>query len=269
MPTPFYHLSLALELLDEPSLPEAARRFLLARRGEFLFGNTAPDVQVVSGQPREETHLFRIPIQPGDQAPWERLLAEYPRLARPEKLGPGQAEFISGYLCHLQADWMWVKQVFAPVFGPGCAWGTFSGRLYYHNILRAYLDQRSLPGLGAGMDACLGQVNSDRWLPFVESRYFQHWREFLISQLRPGAPTKTVEVFSYRQGISAPEYYALLASEERMQAEVFDHMPLERVQLYRRSVVEENARLLTNFLAFALHPSSTGLSSDLAQGAYP
>ncbi len=269
MPTPFYHLSLALELLDAPGLPEATRRFLQARRGAFLFGNTAPDVQVVSGQPREDTHFFSIPIQAGDQAPWERLLVEHPHLVAAKKNSPDRASFIAGYLCHLQADWIWIRQIFAPVFGPGCAWGTFYDRLYYHNVLRAYLDQRIMPSLGTGMDACLRQVSSDSWLPFVKSRYLVDWREFLCKQLQPGAPTKTVEVFSFRQGISAPEYYALLASEERMQDEVFNHLPLERVQLYRLRVVEENARLLSTFLALALHPSSSGRSRDLAQGAHP
>ncbi len=269
MPTPFYHLSLALELLDAPSLPDAARRLLLARRGEFLFGNTAPDVQVVSGQPREDTHFFRIPIQPGDQTPWERLLAGYPHLVAAKKTNSGQASFIAGYLCHLQADWIWIRQIFAPVFGPGCGWGTFHDRLYYHNVLRAYLDQRIMPSLGTGMEACLRQAGLDSRLPFVDTRYLVEWREFLCKQLQPGAPTKTVEVFSFRQGISAPEYYALLASEERMQDEVFNHLPLEQVQLYRLTVVEENARLLSRFLAFALHPSSSGRSRDLAQGAHP
>ena len=196
-------------------------------------------------------------------------MADYPHLARAERLSPARAAFIAGYLCHLQADWLWIRQIFAPVFGPGCSWGTFYDRLYYHNVLRAYLDQQVLASLGAGMDACLDQVHSDSWLPFVDSQHLLRWREFLITQLRPGAATKTVEVFSFRQGISTPEYYALLASEERMQDEVFDHMPLERVQLYRRSVVEENARLLSTFLAFALHPSSQGPSRDLPQGAHP
>ncbi len=254
MPTPFYHLSLALELLENPRLPKEAVRFLQARQGEFLFGNTAPDVQVVSGQLREDTHFFHIPIQPNDKTAWDELLARYPYLAAPTGLPAGQAAFVAGYLCHLQADWMWIGQIFGPAFGPGCSWGTFYDRLYYHNVLRAYLDQRILPSLEAGMDARLQRVCPNGWLPFVESRNLIEWRDFLSTQLRPGASTKTVEVFSSRQGVSAPEYYALLSSQERMQTEVFTHLSLEQVDRYRQSVLEENARLLSRYLAPGLHP---------------
>ena len=59
----------------------------------------------------------------------------------------------------------------------------------------------------------------------------------LSRQLVPGAAIQTVEVFSSRQGISAPEYYALLASEERMQNEVFEHLSLELVENYNKQVL--------------------------------
>ena len=72
MPTPFYHLSLAQELLTHPSLPEPINQFLRMRRCEFMFGNTAPDVQVVSGQARQETHFFNLPILAGDRPAWEQ-----------------------------------------------------------------------------------------------------------------------------------------------------------------------------------------------------
>jgi len=267
VPTPFYHLSLAEDLIGHPYLPRNISIFLQNVRCEFLFGNTAPDVQVISSQPRDETHFFSLPIRADDQPAWELFLSSYPHLAAPEQLQAAHAAFVAGYLCHLQADWMWIKQIFTPIFGPRCSWGTFPERLYYHNVLRAYLDQRILPGLCRGMDACLSQVRPDGWLPFVDSGYLAEWRDFLGAQLEAGATPKTVEVFSARQGIAPPEYYTLLGSEERMQREVFDHIPLERVQSYRQSVLVENSRLLTDYLAFALHQSNTMIEGNMPKGA--
>src|SRR5512136_610137 len=80
MPTPFYHLSLAEELVSHPNLQGNISQFLQAFRGGFLFGNTAPDVQVVSGQLRQETHFFNLPIQTGDRPAWELLLSDHPHL---------------------------------------------------------------------------------------------------------------------------------------------------------------------------------------------
>ncbi|MFQ5410084.1 MAG: hypothetical protein ACE5FI_16875, partial [Anaerolineales bacterium] len=62
MPTPFYHLALAEALLADDKLPTDTRQLLAAQRPAFLFGHTAPDVQTVSGQLREATHFFSIPL---------------------------------------------------------------------------------------------------------------------------------------------------------------------------------------------------------------
>jgi hypothetical protein len=269
VPTPFYHLHLAEELISHPELPKKISLFLQTWRCIFLFGTTAPDVQVVSGQRRDETHFFNLPIQADDQPAWEVMLARLPQLQGTEPLPEHQKAFISGYLCHLQADWLWVKELFIPIFGPRCTWGTFRQRLYYHNVLRAYLDLRILPELSAGLDLCLSQVEPDDWLPFVGDEYLRQWRDLIFRQLKPGASTQTVEVFSSRQGISAPEYYALLESAERMQTEVFEHIPLELIHTYRQGVMQENIRLLSNYLAFSLHPVGKPVNGTIFQRVHP
>jgi hypothetical protein len=269
VPTPFYHLSLAEDLLRHPSLPEKVRQFLQPSRCAFLFGTTAPDVQVVSGQPRQQTHYFSLPIQPGDPPAWELLLSKYPQLAEVRKIPALKAAFLAGYLCHLQADWMWVMEIFTPTFGPRCTWGTFQERLYLHNVLRAYLDVRILPELHPGMDTCLLLVKPDGWLPFVKDHHLVEWRDLLFPQLQPGASTQTVEVFSSRQGISAPEFQALLGSEERMQQEVFRHLPLEQVQGYHQRVLDQNTRLISGYLALIMHNAVSPTKQSIFQGVQP
>lgn len=269
MPTPFYHLSLAEDLINHSDLSNPISQFLQTQRCEFQFGSTAPDVQVISGQTRFVTHFFNLPIQAGDWPAWEAILVEHPKLADAKELPASHAAFLAGYLCHLQADWLWVNDIFAPFFGPCCSWGTFRQRLYYHNVLRAYLDLHILPELPADMDACLSQVEPEDWLPFVQDRYLMEWRDLLYPQLKPGAAIHTVEVFSSRQGISAPEYYALLASEERMQLEVFEHLPLGFIQDYRQRALYENIQLISDYLAFTLHPLDTAIEENEFPGDQP
>ena len=38
-----------------------------------------------------------------------------------------------------------------------------------------------------------------------------------------------------------------------MQLEVFEHLPLQQVQSYHQQVLDENSRLLSDYLAFTLH----------------
>ena len=261
MPTPFFHLSIAQALLQRPGLSEPVRAWLENQRGAFLLGNTAPDVQVVSGQGRTATHFFDLPVQPGDALPRERLLASYPALAQPQQLNPQQAAFVVGYLCHLRADWDWVREIFFPVFGPTCTWGTFRQRLYYHNVLRAYLDQRLLPALQGELESCLGTVEPASWLPFASDRHLKAWRDLLAPQFHPGAAARTVEVFAARQAIPIAEYDALLNSDARMQTEIFSHLSYQQIEAYRQRLLVESTRLVESYLAVVIgsaHP--VGLS---------
>lgn len=270
VPTPFFHLSLAQDLLQSPGLSRRVLAFLESQRGPFLLGNTAPDVQVVSGQSRSATHFFDLPIRPGDAQPWERLLALYPALGQPERLGAAQAAFLAGYLCHLRADWDWVREIFIPVFGPACAWGSFRQRLYYHNVLRAYLDQRLLPSLREGLDGCLGAVEPAGWLPFVADQHLAAWRDLLAPQFHPGAAAQTVEVFAARQGIPSTEYYALLNSETRLQTEIFSHLPYQDIIVYRQRLLLESARLVESYLSTAArlaHPVNASRGARVAAPA--
>jgi hypothetical protein len=119
------------------------------------------------------------------------------------------------------------------------------------------------------MDTCLCHVEPESWLPFVQDRFLAEWRDLLFPQLQPGAAIQTVEVFSSRQGISAPEFYALLESEQRMQQEVFEHLPLQLIQSYRQRVLDENIQLLSDYLAFTLHPMDTPIAGIKPQGVQP
>lgn len=269
MPTPFFHLSIAQDLLQRPALSIPVRDFLVSHQCAFLLGNTAPDVQGISGQRRSETHFFDLPIKPDDDLPWERLLARYPDLSQPQQLSAPQAAFVTGYLCHLRADWDWVLEIFLPIFGPKCTWGTFRQRLYYHNVLRAYLDQRLLPGLRGPMERCLGSVNPDGWVPFVSSRHLRAWRDLLTPQFHPGAVAQTVDVFAARQDIPSAEYYALLSSESRMQAEIFTHIPFDQIESYRQRLLVESTRLVENYLNSAIKPAYPATAPQSASSTSP
>jgi hypothetical protein len=112
-------------------------------------------------------------------------------------------------------------------------------------------------------------VEPNRWLPFVDDRFLVEWRDILFPQLQPGAATHTVEVFSTRGGISAPEFTALLESEERMQEEVFTHLPLHQINRYHQRVLNENLRMVSDYLAFSLHPVNKIVKGSVYKGVKP
>ncbi|TAK13189.1 MAG: hypothetical protein EPO32_06045 [Anaerolineae bacterium] len=243
MPTPFYHLSLAEELLAHPQLPAAAGATLHAGRPAFLLGNTAPDVQVMSGQKRVLTHFFQVP--PADDThPVERMLATYPDLRSAAALPADQGAFMAGYLCHLIADFEWIRSLFLPIFGVEAGWETFPHRLYIHNIVRTWLDEQVLAGLPPDERECLAAAVPNKWLPFVEDHFLRQWRDYIEEQLQPGAAIRTVEVFASRQGLSPEVFFALLRSEERMTSEVFSHVSQQQLVEYRQRTVTASLAVL-------------------------
>ncbi len=231
MPTPFMHLAVADAMLAEPGLPESLRERLATHLPEFRLGHTAPDAQTVSGQTREATHFFTVPMTDSRPA-HEVMFARYPELARPGVLPPAQAAFLTGYVCHLALDQMWIRQIFEPVFGPAAAWGSFPERLYLHNVLRTYLDQGDLPRLN-GVGKSLQAARPDGWLPFLADDALRGWRDLLAEQLQPGAAARTVDIFAQRMKRDPGEIAALLNSPAELDRRVFSRLPAGHIADFR------------------------------------
>lgn len=248
MPTPFYHLNIAQEVIERQDIPTPIINFVCCYWGEFLLGNVAPDVQVISGQTRQSTHFFDLPLKNNREKPWSVMLAKYPQLRYGRRLSSELAAFIAGYLCHLKADWLWVRTIFIPVFGLKSGWESVPQRLYLHNVLRAYIDQRTLRELNHDLGNHLLQSVPDQWLPFIKETDLCEWRDFLAGQLQPGGKISTVEVFAKRQGIAPEEYYRMIDSEETMEREIFSHLPRQSLDEYHDQILIESQKTLIKYL---------------------
>lgn len=247
MPTPVQHLVLAQRLLDEVALPEAIRDRLRAQRGAFLFGNTAPDVQTVSGQLREATHFFVIPWRTVP-TPHQALFALHPYLRFPRKRPADQAAFIAGYICHLWLDVLWVRDIYLDNFGPHARWGAnLHERHVYHNILRTWCDQSDQSQLGGAIGLALAAVRPIDWLPFTADRHLVQWRDALAAQFQPGANIRTVEVFAARGGVPPEKFQQVLASPDEMEQHIFAHVPPGKIEKFYRDGYEQLAALIVEY----------------------
>lgn len=246
MPTPFYHLVVADEVLQHPDLDARLRDRLRAVRGAFLFGNTAPDVQSVSGQSREATHFFDLPLDPRRPAR-DALFAAHPGLSRPHALSEPHAAFVAGYLAHLRLDELWIEHIFVPYFGREVRWAQdFRERLLLHNVVRTYLDHQDVPRLRGWAGHELGTARPHGWLPFTEDRHLVVWRDLLAGQLTPEAPVRTVEIFAERMRVAPAAIEALLAPEE-LAVRVWRHLPEDRLREFRERGVAATVALIADY----------------------
>jgi hypothetical protein len=247
MPTPVQHLVIAQRLLDESTLPGSIRQRLLAQRSAFLFGNTAPDVQTVSGQLREETHFFVIPWA-RLPLPHNALFSLYPALRHIRSLPADHAAFLAGYICHLWLDVLWVRDIYLNGFGPHAHWGTgLRERHIYHNILRTWCDLNDQRQLDGSIGAALAAVRPIEWLPFTEDRYLMQWRDLLAEQFHPGANIRTVEIFAGRGGVAQEEFQRVLGSPAEMEQHIFAHAPRDKIDKFYRDGYEQMAQLITEY----------------------
>jgi hypothetical protein len=251
MPTPFNHLLIARDLLL--LAPTELRAALEAELPAFLLGNIAPDVQTLSGQTREATHFFPVPLGSAPPA-LAVMFARHPELAEPGQLPPAQAAFLAGYLCHLEFDQRWIRDIFDPVFGMAQTWASFPERIYLHNALRAYWDAGDLPQLPPATGVTLCAAAPRGWLPFVTDEALGRWRDEVAGQLLEGGAAQTVEVFARRMQVEAADFARLVRSPEAMQRRVFTRAPLEKVQAYRAAALAASLQLLADYRAGRFKP---------------
>ena len=240
MPTPIMHLVLAEEILSSDDLSPVTRRLLAQHRGSFLLGNTAPDVQTLSGQHRDETHFYTLP-RTSDRPAHETLFAIHPVLAHPERLPPARAAFITGYIAHLVLDELWLDDIFLRYFGGRQSWAPWPERSFIHNVLRTWMDRRDQQQLNGTVAMALQAAEPCDWLSFVKDRFLWAWRDWLVEQLGPGHTVQTAEVFARRMGVPVTEMEAVLSSPQQMEGRVFRRVPRTVLQSfcdtgYRRSV---------------------------------
>ena len=248
MPTPFYHLVLAQDILHAETLNVDVRGLLLAERPAFLFGNTAPDVQALSGQPREQTHFFSIHRADHSPPAQQVMFSKYPELAHARALPVQQAAFVAGYCAHLLLDQAWITEIFHPVFGSNARWSDLPERLFLHNVLRAHLDEHEYARLPVDIQDVLLATCPGFWLPFVQNEYMDRWRYFLADQCAPGAAPRTVEVFAERMGRQPEEFETLLRSDNAIQLQILSRMPARALETFRQRGLVSSIALLNDYL---------------------
>lgn len=239
------HLALAKEILSGDDLPPAMRRLLIQQHGPFLLGNTAPDVQTVSGQTRDETHFYSIP-RTTDRPAHEALFETHPQLTHTESLPPAQIAFIAGYIAHLVLDELWLDRVFLRYFRRG--WGDRREQAFLHNVLRTWMDRQDQRRLNGSVSAALRHTRPQGWLPFVADEHLQAWRDWLVEQLAPGRSVQTAEVFARRMGVSVSEMEAVLSSPQQMEERVFAHISRTDLRSFRDAGYEQSVALIREYV---------------------
>lgn len=246
MPTPFMHLQMAERLLDDSRLDPQVRQILGDHLPAYYLGNVAPDYQTITSIPRERTHFYDLPPSVGDDA-CLTMLTQYPELSAARAQSQVQAAFISAYCSHLLLDLRWYREILIPFFlGPG-DWEDHRHRFIVHNTLLTYLDKQAFYSLPESAAETLEAAKPNSWLPFASDADLSAWRDFLVSQMKPGATPQTVEIYAGRLSMSPEEFSENLDRPEWMEEYVFSKVSLESVLAILTTVVSDSIDLIFDY----------------------
>jgi hypothetical protein len=247
MPTPFMHLEIAERILEDARLSPGLRKLVGDHFPAFYFGNVAPDFHTICEIPREETHFYPLPPEPGDRA-FPTMFALYPELSPASKIPVSQAAFLAGYSAHLMLDVRWFHEVMMPYFIQSNEWDNHHQRFLVHNTLLTYLDKLAVDSLPDSSEKTLAEADPQHWLPFASDEELVKWRDFLVVQLRPGTPLQTITIFAERLHMTPEEFAANLDDPIWMQENLFNRVPVDDVQAMITSGVAESIDLINDYL---------------------
>jgi hypothetical protein len=225
MPTPFMHIAAAHRFLTDSDVSTEGQDHLQgAHLGAFLLGNVAPDARVSSGLKRAQTHFFEYAAKVNPPA-GEAMLAAHPQLrtAKGE-----QRAFVAGYLAHLAMDVIWTEELLFPHFYVR-DWGDQMTRYEILHVLLCYLDARDYRRWGQGYGEALAVAQPHDWLPFLPDGDLASWRDVIAQQVCGECESATLSVLGARVTIGEGGLRAILDNPQRMQAELWDHVPLSLV----------------------------------------
>ncbi|MBI2886725.1 MAG: hypothetical protein HYY02_05910 [Chloroflexi bacterium] len=132
MPPIGWHVATAREVLQRlgAGAPEE-------HLGCYYLGSTAPDIRVITRQPREETHYYDLSL-PQSESGVPKLLETHPHLLQLQ--GRARA-FMEGYITHLAVDELWIEQVFRPYFGRESSLSDRFRANIMDRVLQFYMDR--------------------------------------------------------------------------------------------------------------------------------
>ncbi len=244
------HLRISEEIrsmcLSRPGLEDPLLTIIVDQWPAFYLGSVAPDFQTINDIPREETHFSRMPPETRDQS-LNVMRARYPQLWPGKSIRPGQAAFVAAYLVHLQLDLIWHFDVVVPYFAQAPIGSDIRNAYLIHQILLAYLDHSALELLPQNSAETLAMAAPDRWLPFASDQQLIDWRDFLVTQLLPGAMTQTIRIFAERLRMTPDEFAAKLHDPDWMNDELFSRVPVSKIENQLQEAIPQSLELVEWF----------------------
>ena len=247
MPPIGWHVSTAREVLTRLGCGDLEDEI-----GCYLLGSTAPDIRIMTGRPREETHFFDLQ-QDHEMSGISRLFEAYEHLSG---LTGRPKAFVAGYVTHLAVDETWIEQVYRPYFGRGSGLGGSLEADLMDRLLQFHMDQRERMDRDR-FKAFYGYVftaDPGEEVGFIDPPTLTRWRE-VVTRILDQEPTwEAFRTFTMRRfGASGPvdseQVRTFFESIPEALDRTLSHVTAERVEAFREDAVNRSLAAVKAYMS--------------------
>lgn len=234
MPSLYLHLGLAWDIALH----------LDVDKGYFLFGSTLPDIHLLTTLSREETHFYRLGMEPEGKALIPSLRQHF---GSKSLLG-------AGYLSHLVSDIIWVKEIYRPFFSAVSPLKDDPFADLLDRTLQYELDikEREDKMKASQIRQALANLSLKETM-LIKMDDLKLWHNILLSTLRREASWEGFPHFVYnllRRGrIKVEKVSEFLSSLSQMRERVLKYVPQDKIISFREKAIEASISAIGEYLA--------------------
>ena len=237
---------------------EAARRLnrqeMIENLGVYLLGSTFPDVRIVTGTSREETHFFDL-IEGEAHSSVRQFLKTHPDLGKVGQLSNATKAFVAGYLSHLLTDEVWIVDVYRPFFGGHSPLKDDPQANLLDRVLQFELDlreRRNQDNMAHIRDyVCKADLAIEA--SFVDAATLSQWRDFVCLAAGREPSWERFHLFARRfllpENKLSPEHIQqILNSVPELLQCALENVGEERLALFKSKSIAESVRVAKEYL---------------------
>lgn len=219
--------------------------------GAYLLGATAPDVRIMTGQPREDTHFISLEAAHPESS-IENLYGANPHL----KQVTGRARaFLSGYLTHLEVDQAWIHTVYRPFFGRDSVHQGSLEANFMDRTLQFYMDWKERQDrdlVQAFYDQVVAAELAEE-LPLIPPPTLQEWQGFVKRILKNEPSWDWFSDFLQRRlkvesNVTDQELQRLALGLPEVLERVLSYVTPARLQAFKEEAVTRQTAAIRSFV---------------------
>ena len=228
-----------------------AQRALHDESGAYLLGATAPDVRIMTGQPRENTHYITLEANHPESSV-ENLFTANPHL---HQLQGRQRAFLAGYLTHLEVDQEWIATVYRPFFGRESSYRGSLEANFMDRTLQFYMDWKERQDRDMVeafyQDVMAADVED---APLIPAATLLEWRGFVQRVLRNEPSWEWFSDFLQRRfklenDLSDEQMREMAMSLPDVLESVLQYITPARLEAFKEAAVARQAAALRSYLS--------------------